>query len=319
MGLLRHIGIFVLAILFFITVFFGGAFLTFSMSLEYDNFKVNAKDLPQTIAEDLNAIGIINENYAQMQEYCINKETNYKFSQGNLTLNTPCSVVRLGPEKIIENSSDQFLEDVYYKEYNCKLLNCLDQNLGYYAFTSEKSQIYFNKLYKYSLLIAILLFLVLFLLSRPHNSGLVVSGLLLMGASLIYKKLNFLVSLIPSEFVSKYSSIFVSQSENVFLIMILFGAAFFLIGIVFYFFNWSMKLSERINKFAEKLKEKKKQKEQEEKIKEEDEENKELKAQNEKLKNEIKLKAKKSNTKKQVKKKNKNPSKNELKEVLGEK
>jgi hypothetical protein len=173
-----------------------------------------------------------------------------------------------------------FADDFYYKEYDCQMFDCLKEDQGYLVLVSEKAKIYWKNMFHWSLLLSVILLILLLIVAKPKNSAFIISGILMIAASLIYKKLSWIMSLVPNEFFVKFSNLFTSKSEDVFLIMIITGGALLLLGIVLHFFNWSMKLSNWISKILEKRKAEK----VEYKIKEVKDKNKKLKKENKKLK-----------------------------------
>ena len=182
---------------------------------------------------------------------------------------------------------DTFVEDFYYKEYDCKIIDCIKEDQGYLVLVSNKARIYWKDMFRWALLVSVILFVLLLLISKPKNSAFVVSGILMIGASLIYKKLDWIFSLVPNEFFVKFANLFTSKSEDVFLIMIIIGGSLLILGIILHFFNIGMKISNWIKKIMEKRKAEKteeKVEEQDKKIKEVKKDNKELKEENKELK-----------------------------------
>ncbi|MEA3413998.1 MAG: hypothetical protein U9Q99_00525 [Nanoarchaeota archaeon] len=244
MGFIRGSLVFTISLILFLTLFSGGAFWTFSKSLEYETVQPQINELSQEISERIEGS---------------------KFIQ-------------------LDNS---FGNNFYYKDYDCKFINCFKEDKGYLVLVSDKARVYWKNLFRWTLILSVILLMLLLLVSKPKNSAFIVSGILMIGASLIYKKLSWIMSLIPNEFFVKFSNLFISKSEEVFLVMIISGGVLLLLGIILHFFNIGMKISKWIARILEKSKTEKtekKVKEQKSKIKEVKEKNIKLKSENKKLK-----------------------------------
>ncbi|RME85849.1 MAG: hypothetical protein D6785_03935, partial [Planctomycetota bacterium] len=161
MGFLRGTLVFVLSFILFLAFLFGGAFWTFSKSLEYEVVQPQITNLSLEISQ------------------------------------------KMGLEKL-PIDDPKFAEDVYYKNYGCNFIKCLKEDREYLILVSEKSRNYWRNLFKWSIILSVIVFALLFLVVKPKNSALVISGILMMGASLIYKEISWISSLIPNEFLAKF-------------------------------------------------------------------------------------------------------------------
>ena len=127
MGLIRG-GLLVIAcVLLFVSLLAGNIFLTLTFSLNHENikneFSSSIKDLAIN-GEDLNQL--VEKNLFLMEVVCQNN-SEFVFENGDYDLSIPCEIVPQGSEAIIDYSAKNFVEEFYYKEYNCGFWNCLKE------------------------------------------------------------------------------------------------------------------------------------------------------------------------------------------------
>src|SRR3989344_4835967 len=125
MGFIRGVGLVVICILLFLSLLLTGVFATLSLSLDYENVKVQTSETIKEIVNEKYDQKII-DNYENISKnYCANNsEYVFKDVKTNRTFLIPCEVILEGPDAIIENQVETFAQEKYYKEYDCKFLNC---------------------------------------------------------------------------------------------------------------------------------------------------------------------------------------------------
>lgn len=141
---------------------------------------------------------------------------------------------------------------IYYQERDCSFWKCLKTESGASVLVSETARVYWNSLFYWAILIAGIIFALLFLFTDKKNSSLTIVGVLMILAALPFKKLAWVLSFIPNSSLSDLGIVFFSKSYNVFLIMIVIGFSLLVIGLALHFFTWGMKLSDFVSELFKK-------------------------------------------------------------------
>jgi len=295
MGFIRGILIVILSVILFFAFFAGNLLLTLSLSLEEEVLKPEVKNISGELIEEYGVLEIVEENHGTLSLYCENSDSLYINEQG-LELNIPCEILLSSTSEIINYSMEQIFDQIYYKNYDCTFWNCVSQEKIPLILISEKAKNYWKSKYFLILFVIILCFVLMFLISKNKSTPFIISGILLIISTLPFKKLDYLINLIPEKTIVQIVSIFITKASTIFWIFLSLGIGLILIGIAIKF----LKLGLKINSWFSKEK-------KEEEIKIEKTSPKESKK---------KKKFKKKYTKK---KKNSIPTKEELEEVLGKK
>src|SRR3989344_9484351 len=151
MGLIRG-GLFVIAsVLLFIALLVGNLFLTLNKSLEYENIQEKLPSLIRSYAEEqFRLTATINREFPTINAYCQNN-SEYVFNEYGRTFIVPCGIVSQGPELIVENEINRFVEETYYKDYNCNFWNCFKETEIPFFLVSEKAKNYWNEKFYFTL------------------------------------------------------------------------------------------------------------------------------------------------------------------------
>jgi len=228
-----------------------------SLSLDYNNVKSELSSVIREITQ--NEIGfsmnIIEEQYPEMESYCQNN-TEFIFDDGfsGQIFIIPCEVVLKGPEEILEYSINDIIEKVYYKDYECTLVDCLKDIDTSFFLVSEKARNYWkNKFYFILMLSLFLVVLVFFLIENKFNLFVSV-GLLLTISSLPFMKLNWVLSFVSDKFFLWFFKILFSKSHTTFLIVFSAGLFIFVFGLLLNFFKVGFKISEFFSGFQRQTK-----------------------------------------------------------------
>lgn len=235
MGLISKTLLIIASFIFFVVLILGGTFLTFSISLSYENVEKETAFIMDLI-EDYDIHEILN-----IEE---------------------------------EISEQQIIEEIYYADYDCDYWDCIGKTEIPLFLISEKSKNYWNNLFIYISLISIALAAILFfLISRKQNFPTLI-GILFIFSSFPLWGLQKMISFFPQNIFSNFAFIFFNQSGFVIILLILIGVLFLAIGAILklfgtgfkiyeFFSRFNVKLFKKKNKLPEKSSEKKEQNEKE--------------------------------------------------------
>lgn len=256
MGLIRSGAVVFFSALLFLSIFLGNAFLTVSWSLEYETLEPHLTNLTKNTIKELGIEKTINDNYEFMELYCQNRES-YQFNEKNLTLEIPCAIINQGPEKTIDYGIQKSIEKIYYQKYDCKFWDCIKTTDNAFVLVSETAKDYWDSKFYLTLTISIILFTLLVIFIESKKSALTITGALLIVASLPFRKINWLISLLPEGKITEIISLFFTRSYNVFLTTLIIGSIILLIGLAFEFFNIGVKITKFFRWIFQKKEDKK--------------------------------------------------------------
>ncbi|MFH1585221.1 MAG: hypothetical protein ABIB79_00455, partial [archaeon] len=246
MGLIRGGLLTVICLCLFVTLFFGNLFLSISWSLEYDTIKPELVGVVKELGEkEIGITQTVNNEYPAMQTYCQNN-SDYVFKEKEYLFEIPCSVVGQGPDAIIDHSVNSFVDEYYYKDYECNGLSCIKEidSDRPFILVSEKTKNSSMNWFYITLILSIIFVIVSFILIESKtNFPFVIGGLLLL-SSLPYIKIEWLVSWIVGESFLQFFTIFFTKAYNVFLITFFISIGILLVGVALKFWkfgNWFSK------------------------------------------------------------------------------
>jgi len=233
MGFIRGGLLTIVLIILLISLILGNSFFVASSSLEYKNVKDHLNPvLKKIVLESINSSGV-EENLAVMKTYCKqNNNADYVIDQDNFKITITCDEISSGtPESIIDIEIDQFINQTYYKEYNCKILDCLGKEETPFFLMSKNTKDYFKgKFYLFLLVSIILLIPLLFLLENKKNLFIFL-GILIMLSSFPFIWINSLSSKLSNESVREILSALLSNASSTFIIFFVFGLIILGVGI----------------------------------------------------------------------------------------
>jgi hypothetical protein len=248
MGLIRGSLFIIASILIFFVFLSGNAFFILSSSLEYENIKPELISITDDLIKEYNIDNEIEENFLLMKDYCENNsEFVFESKEFGETLTIPCEIVNQGPEKIIEKSREDFISNIYYKEYSCDFWNCFEKEENIFFLISEKAKNYWKEKFYLSLILSVLLSVVMFLLIKNKTSLPIILGSLLILSLLPFLKINWIFSFV-GESLSTFFQIFFSKASLISIKGIIFGAILIILGIALKVFKISYKISDFFNK-----------------------------------------------------------------------
>jgi hypothetical protein len=233
MGFLRGAVITIFSIVLVISLFLMNFTLIVSWSLQHDNLQPALKTSATNFLKNtLNAESIFNgESESLMQAYCIvNKE--YNFTYGEDTITIPCEVILKGEDAVIDYGVSNLIDIEYYKEYSCDFWKCVKDSQVPLVLFSEKAMDYWRGKFFLLLIVSFVLFALIFLISRKRPVTIAITGLLIIVSSLPFRKLDWVIHLIPKQF-SGIISVFFTKAHEVFIIMLFVGLLFIGLGIAF--------------------------------------------------------------------------------------
>jgi len=250
MGFIRGGLLVIVSVLLFISILAGSIFLTLSWSLEYENVKEEMSSVILDFADtDFNLTQAIEQDFPRMQIYCQN-DSEFVFNQEGYTFVIPCSVVEQGPEVVVEEGIKGFIDEIYYKKYECDFWNCITEDSDPFFLLSAKAKDYWMSKFYLVFFVIIVLGVLVFLLVEGKTNFPILLGILSIVAALLAVKMNWLFSLF-GENAYRLFFIFFNQSYAVFLRFLIIGIVILVFGIVLKFFKVGFKISEFFSKKQE--------------------------------------------------------------------
>lgn len=233
MGFIRKGLIVILSILLFLSLLVGNIFLTLNLSLEYNNIKPELvsviKGVLETQMESLEELG---EGFEFMQLYCQNNsEFVVKYDEIGNTLVIPCNVISQGSEAVVNYGINKFVEDVYYKNYDCEFLDCFKRTGTPFFLISEQARDYWNSKFYFFICISLILTALIFFLVEHKTNLLIITGSLLAISALPFIKFNSLLSFISDNSFLQFFTVFFTKAYTVFLISFISGLVILGVGV----------------------------------------------------------------------------------------
>ncbi len=229
MGIVRGGLLFFVVILFLISLIVGNLFLTMDVSLGYENVK------PELIDVAKKNINInYNQDILKMQTYC-QSNSEYVLNSGLYDsgfVSIPCDVIISGENSVLDFVVGKYVEEKYYKEYNCNLLDCPFEGIAPLVYVSQHAKNYWKQLFYYSLFASLILFVLMFLLIEKKKSIFTDTGVLIVISSLPLLGINWVVSSF------NFGDVLFSKAKFVFLAVFITGAVLFVVGVIFNFWKF---------------------------------------------------------------------------------
>ena len=246
MGLIRGGLAFIVGILLLISFLAMNLFLTFDLSLDYDNVKPKIVSAIKDIAENkTNLTREIKENFVFAELHCQNN-TDFVFAQDEYVFEIPCSVVNEGSDEFIDYGINQAIDETYYKSYECSFFDCLRTEFPFFLISEQAKDSSKNRFY-FSLIVSLILITLLFFLTEKKSSLFIVTGSLLAISSLPFTKINTFLSFLDDSFLGFVLVLF-SESYNVFLISFTIGIIIIGMGVAMKFWDFGSFISEKFGR-----------------------------------------------------------------------
>ncbi len=257
MGFIRG-GLFVIAsVLLALFFLFGNAFLTLGLSLDYDNVQPELVSVVKDLTEDnLNLEQEIEEKFESMELHCENNsEFVFSYESGQ-TFVIPCDIISEGLDAVVEYGINSFVEEIYYKDYDCDFWDCLGKEEVPFFLVSEKARDYWNNKFCFLLIVSVILIALMFFLVEQKSHLFFVVGSLLAISALPFMKINWALSFLDTSFL-QFFTIFFVKAYVVFLISFSLGIILLMIGFVLKLLEVGFKISRFFERFKKKTDEKK--------------------------------------------------------------
>jgi len=258
MGFIRG-GLLILAIvLISISLLAGNIFWTMSSSLEYNKVESELVSISENIFnEQLNIDGYIEQLRPQIESFCQMQNSEYTFNYGDQTITLSCDTVLNEPENIAEESVKNLIQTYYYKEYNCNFWNCFSDEVPLFLI-SQKAHDYWKSKFIFTLTASAILTGVIFLLvKKKTNFPIIIGAVVILSAIPISKISNLASSSIKSlvnleDYLVRIILIFFSDSQKIFLTMLVIGILILVIGIILKIIKTSFRIMNVFSKFKRK-------------------------------------------------------------------
>lgn len=254
MGTLRNFFTVIVAVLLFFSVLSLNLFWILSSSLTYENIYETSSLVIKGILSNLN-ISFIMEDYSpKIIAYCQNN-SEFVFSEQGYVFEIPCESALQGTDAILNEGIKNVVYQIYYKNYSFSK-NSIDELQNNPLFLiSEKTHNFTNKILYFSSSIFIILFVTLFFLVDKKSNAFLIPGIYLIFSSLLFFKMDKLISKSFSEIVSQFLGIFFSTSFSVSIKLLILGIVFIFIFILLQSFKigfWISKVMGKPNSKKEK-------------------------------------------------------------------
>ncbi len=254
MGAIRGILLVFVCVFLFLTILIGNVFWTLNLSLDYNNVKPEVKVVLDNALENQNLETIVEKNLEVMQFYCqTNSEYVFNYDGSGYSFTLPCNVVLEGSDAIVEYISNDFVEEFYYKDYECGFIDCFEK-AGPFFLISQKAKNYWEHNAYLFLIASLVLVGLSFLLVEKKTNIFIITGILLIVASLPFAKLDLILSFFSDKFVLGLFTIFFTESYTIFVVSLVLGIILLGIGILFKLFKIGFSISGFLSKFSKKNK-----------------------------------------------------------------
>lgn len=243
MGFLRGTVITFFSIILLILLFLMSLTAILSSSLNHDTLqpalKSYTRDMLKSFVDSENIFSANNQIY--MKNYC-SIQSEYKFTFENYDFIIPCQVIEEGNDAIIDYGAGNFVDNIYYTEYNCEFWQCVKNSTIPFVLISEKAKDYWNGKFLLLVVLSIVLFALIFFISRNRPTTFIVTGVLLIISALPFRKLHWILTFIPDKF-SDIFSVFFTKAHSVFIIILVIGIVFIVWGILCKIFGLKMEFN----------------------------------------------------------------------------
>lgn len=249
MGFLRGGAITLFSFILLVSLFLMNLCLIVSWSLEHDTFQPALRTSAKDFLKDFLSVEDMfsEEEKANMKRSCLIEESGYEFTYEDYSFTIPCEVIEKGTDSIINYGMDYFIDTIYYVEYNCEFWQCVKSSSVPLVLFSEKAMDYWRGKFILLAIVSLVLFALIFLISKNKPVAFIVTGILLVISSLPFRRLNWVLNFIPDEFLGIFS-VFFTKTHSVFLIILIIGLLFIGMGFAFRFFGLSMNFMKLLSK-----------------------------------------------------------------------
>jgi len=241
MGFFRTSFVIILAILLFFSLLAANTFFILGSSLNYDNVReeinsiVQSKEnvLPEKLVGEFNLTKAAEGALNGAEIYCRNLNNKYYVShyQG-YSVNISCATVNIeiDPREIFNKTYEDFIYDIYYKEYDCDFWNCFSRTGLPFFLVSEKARDYWMEKFYFALLASLILMALIALFVEQKVNALLIVGILLAFSAFPLLKLADILYVLAGDF-SALINLFLGSTRVVFLFSLALGILLFGMGL----------------------------------------------------------------------------------------
>lgn len=247
MGFIRGLLFVFVSIILLLSALCSGIFYTISSSLEYNTVQNHAVSVIQPLIEEINLTQILDSNRDAITSYC-RTNPEYVFSYQGYTFQFSCQDVN-STSLIINDAIKNFVSNLYYQQYNCNYWDCFGKYSPPLFLISEKSQQYWLNLFYMALAASILSVILLFFLFKRKYDLLFLSGGILVISALSILGIGKLLATLSNQIISNIALVFFSQTDFVFLRLIIAGIALIFAGLIVELFRAGFKIYDMFSRF----------------------------------------------------------------------
>jgi len=250
MGIIRGGLLVIASVLFFIGLLVANSLFVISSSLDYKNVQENLVPVvTDVLEEEVGLSGVIEDKLPELEAYCENN-SEFVFREEGETFDISCESVGAGSDAVVDEAIGEFVENIYYEDYDCGFFDCIKEGEKPFFLVSEKTKNYFQgKLYLVLVVLAILLASMSLLVESKTNL-LLIAGSLLIVAALPFLKLESVIGFFADKSFLQFFTFLFTQSYFVFLTGLILGIVTFGLGITLKFFVVGFKVSDFFSKFS---------------------------------------------------------------------
>ncbi len=245
MGFFRAGLVLIVGIFLFFSFLAATSFFILGSSLKYENVHEGLYSVIKDISEGTN--GVISEEvtgefnltdaakdaFATAKNYCKRQNaTYYNFSYERYAASIPCEKVvnTTSPETFVNETYNDVIYDIYYKDYDCGFWNCFSKTSFPFFLVSKKAVDYWMEKFYLVLIVCLFLIGLIFLLVEQKANAPIIIGALLVISAVPLLKLNDFLYAIAGNF-SVLINLFLSSTRGVFLFSLIFGILLVATGI----------------------------------------------------------------------------------------
>ncbi|MEK6847771.1 MAG: hypothetical protein AABX50_01440 [Nanoarchaeota archaeon] len=242
MGFFRGGFVLVLGVLLFLSFLALNSFFILQSSLKYDNVKDSLYPFVKNLSEsgtggiiqkevlgEFNLTKVARDNANTIKNYC-QSNTEYVFSYESYTVTIPCSANVTDVGVVINETFNDVIYEIYYKQYDCKFWNCFVKTKLPFFLVSQKARDYWKNKFYISLIASLILIALIFLfIEEKRNTPIAVGTLLALSAFSMLKLEDLAYSLAGG--FSELIKIFLSNTQKVFVLSLALGIVLVLTGI----------------------------------------------------------------------------------------
>ncbi len=247
-------GLLVIAsVLIFIGFLLMNSLLVVSNSLEYKNIQNELVPVViDFIGERVNLSNVVDAKFPLMKEYCENN-SEFVFNEKEFTFEVSCDSIEQGSEAIIEEIIRDFVDDIYYRDYDCGFIDCFNngEDIPYFLISENTKNYFENKFYFILSLLFVMAVIMFFLIENKTNFPILLGSLLIV-SSFPFMKLNNLISFFAEKSFLNFFTFLFTESYSVAIKVLIFGVFLLLLGIVLKFFKIGFWVSDFISRFSKR-------------------------------------------------------------------